>query len=225
MIAVKKGDYMLVKEQMTANPVTIKLGTSVPDALSLMRERKIRRLLVLDAKGKLVGIASEKDLLYASASPATSLNVWEINSLLSKLLVDRFMSRKLITITEDTPIEEAARIMADNKFGGLPVVRKGELVGIITETDIFRSLLDMLGGRRKGLRVMATVEGGKGTFAKVVDAIAAAGGDIVGMGCVEMKDAGVMRWQLTLKVQDLTKRKMEAAIKPVVLEIQDIRET
>jgi acetoin utilization protein AcuB len=222
---MKKGDYMLVKEQMTANPVTIKLGTSVPDALSLMRERKIRRLLVLDAKGKLVGIASEKDLLYASASPATSLNVWEINSLLSKLVVDRFMSRKLITITEDTPIEEAARIMADNKFGGLPVVRKGELVGIITETDIFRSLLDMLGGRRKGLRVMATVEGGKGTFAKVVDAIATAGGDIVGMGCVEMKDAGVMRWQLTLKVQDLTKRKMETAIKPVVLEIQDIRET
>ncbi len=216
---------MLVKEQMTANPVTVKLGTPVPDALSLMRQRKIRRLPVLDAKGKLVGIASEKDLLYASASPATSLNVWEINSLLSKLLVDRFMSRKLITVTEDTPVEEAARIMADNKFGGLPVMRKGELVGIITETDIFRSLLDMLGGRRKGLRVMATVEGGKGTFAKVVNAIAAAGGDIVGMGCVEMKDAGVMRWQLTLKVQDLTKRKMETAIKPVVLEIQDIRET
>ncbi len=216
---------MLVKEQMTANPVTVKLGTPVPDALSIMRQRKIRRLLVLDAKGKLVGIASEKDLLYASASPATSLNVWEINSLLSKLLVDRFMSKKLITVTEDTPVEEAARIMADNKFGGLPVVRKGELVGIITETDIFRSLLDMLGGRRKGLRVMATVEGGKGTFAKVVDAIAAAGGDIVGMGCMEMKDAGVMRWQLTLKVQDLTKRKMETAIKPVVIAIQDIRES
>jgi len=222
---MKREDRMLVKEQMTANPVTVKLGTPVPDALSLMRQRKIRRLPVLDAKGKLVGIASEKDLLYASASPATSLNVWEINSLLSKLLVDRFMSRKLITVTEDTPVEEAARIMADNKFGGLPVMRKGELVGIITETDIFRSLLDMLGGRRKGLRVMATVEGGKGTFAKVVNAIAAAGGDIVGMGCVEMKDAGVMRWQLTLKVQDLTKRKMETAIKPVVLEIQDIRET
>jgi acetoin utilization protein AcuB len=216
---------MLVKEQMTANPVTVKLGTSVPDALSLMRERKIRRVPVLDAKGKLVGIASEKDLLFASASPATSLNVWEINSLLSKLIVDRFMSRKIITVTEDTPIEEAARIMADNKFGGLPVVRKGELVGIITETDIFRSFLEMLGGRRKGLRVMATVEGGKGTFAKVVNAIAAAGGDIVGLGCVEMKDAGVMRWQLTMKIQDVTKRKLENAIKPVVLEIQDIRES
>lgn len=216
---------MLVKEQMTANPVTVKLGTSVPDALSLMRERKIRRVPVLDAKGKLVGIASEKDLLFASASPATSLNVWEINSLLSKLIVDRFMSKKLITVAEDTPIEEAARIMADNKFGGLPVVRKGELVGIITETDIFRSLLEMLGGRRKGLRVMATVEGGKGTFAKVVNEIAAAGGDIVGLGCVEVKDAGVMRWQLTMKIQDITKRKLENAIKPVVIAIQDIRES
>ncbi len=216
---------MLVKEQMTANPVTVKLGTSVPDALSLMRQRKVRRLPVLDAKGKLVGIASEKDLLYASASPATSLNVWEINSLLSKLLVDRFMSKKLITVTEETPIEEAARILADNKFGGLPVVRKGELVGIITETDIFRSLLDMLGGRRKGVRVTAIVEGGKGSFAKVVNEIAAAGGDIVGLGCVEVKDAGVMRWQLTMKVQDVTKRKLENAIKPVVTEIKDIRET
>lgn len=216
---------MLVKEQMTANPVTVKLGTPVPDALSLMKSRKIRRLPVLDAKGKLVGIASEKDLLYASASPATSLNVWEINALLSKLLVDRFMSKKVITVTEETPIEEAARIMADNKFGGLPVVRKGELVGIITETDIFRSLLDMLGGRRKGLRLTAIVEGGKGSFAKVVNEIAAAGGDIVGMGCVEVKDGGVMRWQLTMKIQDVTKRKLENAIKPVVIEIKDIKET
>jgi len=190
-----------------------------------MRERKIRRLPVVDAAGKLAGIASEKDLLYASASPATSLNVWEINSLLSKLLVDRYMSKKVITVTEDTPIEEAARIMADKKFGGLPVIRKGALVGIITETDIFRSLLDMLGGRRKGLRVTAMVEGGKGSFAKVVNAIASAGGDIVGLGCVEVKDAGVMRWQLTMKIQDVTRRKLESAIKPVVIEITDMRET
>ncbi len=216
---------MLVKDQMTANPVTVKLGTTVPEALSLMRDRKIRRLPVLDAGGKLVGIASEKDLLYASASPATSLNVWEINSLLSKLLVDRFMSKKVITITEDTPIEEAARIMADKKFGGLPVVRKGVLVGIITETDIFRALLEMLGGRRKGLRVTATVEGGKGSLAKVVDAIAAAGGDIVGLGCVEVNDAGVMRWQLTMKIQDITRRKLENAIRPVVIDISDVKET
>jgi len=216
---------MLVKEQMTANPITIKPDTPVPDALSLMRERKVRRLPVVGPKGDLVGIVSDKDLLYASASPATSLSVWEINALLSKLVVERYMTKNVVTVTEDMPLEEAARIMADKKIGGLPVVRDGTMVGIITETDIFRSLLDLLGGRRKGVRVMATVVGGKGSFAKVVDKIAAAGGDIVGMGCSEVKDHGMVNWVLTLKVQDVDKKTLENAIKPVVLNILDIRET
>ncbi len=215
---------MLVKEMMTADPVTVAAGTSVPDALALMHERKVRRLPVVDAHGKLVGIASEKDLLYASASPATSLNVWELNALLSRLIVDKFMAKKVVTVTEDMPLEEAARIMADKKIGGLPVLRDGALVGIITETDIFRSLLDLLGGRRKGVRVTATVAGGKGTFAKVVNAVAQAGGDIVGLGCAEIKTSGAELWQLTLKIQDVKKAALEAAIKPVVIEILDIRE-
>ncbi len=216
---------MLVKEMMTADPITVKMGTSVPEALAVMGDRKVRRLPVVDAEGKLVGIASEKDLLYASASPATSLNVWELNSLLSRLVVDKFMAKKVITVTEDMPIEEAARIMADKKIGGLPVVRGDALIGIITETDIFRSLLDLLGGRRKGVRVTATVPAGKGVFAKVVNAVAAAGGDIVGLGASELKSSGALRWQLTLKVQDVKKADLEAAIKPVVVEILDIRES
>lgn len=216
---------MLVKEQMTPDPFTVALGTSVPDALRLMRERKVRRLPVVDASGKLVGIVSEKDLLYASASPATSLNVWELNALLSRLIVDKFMARKVITVSEETPLEEAARIMADSKIGGLPVMRGGTMVGIITETDVFRTLLELLGGRRKGVRVTVTVAGGKGTFAKVVNAVAAAGGDIVGLGCAELKSSGAERWQLTLKVQDLKKADLEAAIRPATIEILDIRET
>jgi len=216
---------MLVKEQMTVDPVTVTLGTSVPDALGLMHERKVRRLPVVDEHGKLVGIASEKDLLYASASPATSLNVWELNALLSRLVVDKFMAKKVVTVTEDTPLEEAARIMADKKIGGLPVMRDGVLVGIITETDVFRTLLELLGGRRKGVRVTVTVAGGKGTFAKVVNAVAAAGGDIVGLGCSEIKTSGTELWQLTLKVQDVKKAALEAAVKPVVIEMLDVRET
>jgi acetoin utilization protein AcuB len=190
-----------------------------------MRERKVRRLPVVDAKGKLVGIASEKDLLYASASPATSLNVWELNALLSKLTIDKYMAKKVVTVEEDTPLEEAARIMADKKIGGLPVMRSGAMVGIITETDVFRSLLELLGGRRKGVRITTEVVGGKGSFAKVVTAVAAAGGDIVGLGCAEVKSGGVMRWHITLKVQDVEKGKLEDAVRPVVLEILDVRET
>jgi acetoin utilization protein AcuB len=214
---------VLVREQMTAAPVIIAPDSTVPDALGLMRSKKVRRLPVLDAKGKLVGIVSDKDLLYASPSPSTSLSVWEINYLLSKLKVEKIMTKKVVTISEDTPIEEAARIMADNKIGGLPVMKGDKMVGIITETDIFRSLLELLGGRRKGVRLSAAVSGAKGTYAKFAGAIAAAGGDIVGLGNHESTTPG--RWIITVKVQDLAKDKLVDAVKPIVQEILDVRES
>ncbi|HUW71111.1 MAG TPA: CBS domain-containing protein [bacterium] len=215
---------MLVQDQMSSTPITITADLSVPDALSLMREKKVRRLPVLDAKGKLVGIVSDKDLLYASPSPTTSLSVWEINSLLSKLTVDKVMTRKLVTVTGDTPMEEAARIMADRKIGGLPVLQGTRLVGIITETDIFRALLELLGGRRKGLRATCAIPGVKGSLAKVVSAVSDAGGDMVGLGVSEVKAAGIMQWHVTLKVQDIQKAALTKALKPVVDSVIDIRE-
>lgn len=215
---------MLVQDQMSSNPITIAADLPVPDALSLMREKKVRRLPVLDAKGKLVGIVSDKDLLYASPSPTTSLSVWEIHSLLSRLTVDKVMTRKLVTVTGDTPVEEAARIMADRKIGGLPVLQGTKLVGIITETDIFRALLELLGGRRKGLRATCAIPGVKGSLAKVVSTISEAGGDIVGFGLSEVKDAGIMQWHVTLKVQDIQKAALTKALKPVVDSVIDMRE-
>jgi acetoin utilization protein AcuB len=215
---------MLVREQMTMDPVTVGPEVSVPDALALMREKKVRRLPVLDAKKRLVGIVSDKDLLYASPSPSTSLNVWEIHSLLSKLTVEKVMTKTLVTIGEDTPVEQAARIMAERKIGGLPVVRGPDLVGIITETDIFTAFAELLGERRRGVRVYATTSGEKGTVAKVAGAIFAAGGDIVGLATAEAKIAGVMRWTITVKVQDVARDKLVAAVKPAVIEILDVRE-
>ena len=217
-------DSMLVQDQMSSAPITITADLSVPDALSLMREKKVRRLPVLDAKGKLVGIVSDKDLLYASPSPTTSLSVWEINSLLSRLTVEKVMTRKLVTVTGDTPVEEAARIMADRKIGGLPVLQGTKLVGIITETDIFRALLELLGGRRKGLRATCAIPGTKGSLAKVVSAVSEAGGDMVGLGVAEVKAAGIMQWHVTLKVQDIQKAALTKALKPVVDSVIDIRE-
>jgi acetoin utilization protein AcuB len=216
---------MLVHEQMSSNPVTVAPGVSVPDALSLMHERKIRRLPVLDAHGKLVGIVSDKDLLYASSSPTTSLNVWEIHSLLSRLTVEKVMTREVISVAEDTPLEEAARIMADRKIGGLPVMRGNALVGIITETDIFRSLLELLGGRRNGIRTTCSISGSKGSLAKVVASVSNAGGDIVGLGVSEVKEGGIMRWHVTLKVQDIQKDALVQALKPAVDSVLDLRET
>ena len=113
---------------MTSNPVAVIKDFSISEALLLMRDKNIRRLPVIDKRGKLIAIVAEKDLLYASPSPATSLSMHEIPYLLTKVKVEHVMTKDVITVTEDTPLEEAARIMADHTVGGLPVLRDGELV-------------------------------------------------------------------------------------------------
>ncbi len=118
----------------------------IVDALNLMKSEQIRRAPVVK-DNNLIGIVSDDDLLNASPSPVTSLSVWEINYLLSKITVSDVMTKNVLTVTEDTPIEEAARIMADNKIGGLPVMRDGNVTGIITETDLFKIFLELMGAR------------------------------------------------------------------------------
>ena len=121
---------MLVQERMSHPVITIKPETPIMDVHNLMRKEHIRRLPVIDERKRLVGIVSEKDILHAKPSGATSLSVWEVQYLLSEITVEEVMTRDVITINEDTPLEEAARIMADNKIGGLPVLRDGKVVGI-----------------------------------------------------------------------------------------------
>ena len=216
---------MLVRERMTPNPITTSPGTSVTEALRLMREKKIRRLPVLDARGQLVGIVSEEDLLYASPSPVTSLNVWEIHELLSKLLVEKVMAKHVITVSEDQPLEDAARIMDDGRVGGLPVMRDKTLVGIITESDIFKSFLQFLGGRRPGVRVTAYISSTKGTLAKISQTISSAGGDIVGLAFNEDPDPAKQQWEMAIKVQGIPQAKLLEVLRPVVREIVDVRES
>ncbi len=213
---------MLVRERMTPNPITISPDTSVRDALHLMREKKIRRLPVIDERGQLAGIVSEKDLLYASPSPVTSLNVWEVHDLLYKLTVQKVMTTRVITVSENQPVEDAARIMEDAKVGGLPVMRGKTLVGIITESDLFKAFLQFLGGRRPGVRVTAMIPNAKGTLAKITNAISSAGGDIVGLAFSESPDAA--QWEIAVKVQDVPQSKLVDALKPVVSDILDVRE-
>ena len=216
---------MLVRERMTPNPITITPDTSVSDALRLMRDKKIRRLPVLDSHGQLVGIVADNDLLYASPSPATSLNVWEIHELLYKLKIDKVMTREVITATEDMPLEDAARIMADRRIGGLPVMQDKKLVGIITETDMFKAFLAQLGARRHGVRVSVAIPEAKGTMAKIASAIFSAGGDIVGLGLSDPTPTSGGDWEITFKVQGVSKDKLVQAIQPVVHKILDVRET
>lgn len=201
---------MLVGERMTPRPITVNEDTSLPEALELMRREKIRRLPVLDKRGKLVGIVTELDLLRASPSSATTLSVYEIPYLLSKVKMRDIMSREVITVTEETPIEEAARIMADNKIGGLPVMRDGKLVGIITETDIFKLMLELFGARQNGVRITLSVPDEKGVLARVTGQIAEMGGNILSLGTAMGEDPSTSI--LIVRVADVSEEALVEAL-------------
>ena len=212
---------MLVGERMTRDPIVIHDDTPLDEAMKIMRDNKVRRLPVLNEKGALVGIVSERDLLYASPSPATSLSVYELHYLLSRIRVADVMVTEVITVTEDTPLEEAARIMADNKIGGLPVVSDGELVGIITETDLFKIFLELLGAREMGVRLSMLVPDEKGVLAKVTSAIAELGGNIVSLGTFLGEDP--TNALLTIKVQGVEEKDLLKALNPLAMEMVDVR--
>jgi acetoin utilization protein AcuB len=213
---------MLVRERMSTRPVTIPADVTITKALQVMRQNEVRRLPVLDEEGHLVGIVSEKDLLYASPSPATSLSIYEMHYLLSRLRVTELMTTAPITISPDIPLEEAARIMADNKIGGLPVMEGDKLVGIITETDIFKVFLEMLGARDKGLRLTMEMPERKGEIARLTTVIAQMGGNILALGNFLGDDptTGVV----TVKVEGVPAGELEAAISDLGMKVLDIRE-
>jgi len=215
---------MLIRELMIPKPAVLMPDTTMPDALKLMREHQVHRMPVVDAHGGLVGIIAETDLHNATPSQATLLAYWEIPSLLAKITVGMLMVRDVATVTEDTPVEDAARLMADRNIGCLPVLNGKVLVGMVTQNDIFRTFMEMLGGRRHGVRIWATVADAKGTIARITAAIAQASGDIVGLGSLEIKDIRGVRWQVTLKVQDLPKAELVALLQPFLLELLDVRE-
>jgi acetoin utilization protein AcuB len=174
---------VFVRNRMSSPAVTVTPDTQFQDALKLMRDHRFRRLPVVSKRGKLVGIVSERDLLYASPSPATSLSVWEITYLLSKIQVREIMTTEVIITTPDTPIEDAAHLMADNKIGGLPVVDEdNRVVGVITETDIFKAFVEMFAGGHSGLRLTLAVPERKEVLLDLGRAIRKLDGHIVSVG-------------------------------------------
>ena len=152
---------MRIRDIMTKNPITVDSETLVLDAQKIMKENNIRRLPIVDKKGKLLGIVTQHDLLEASPSPATSLSVHELNYLLAKMTVKEVMKKNPVTFTPDTPFEEALRIGQEKKIGSFPVMDKGKLVGIATESDIVRFLTRSLGLREEGSRITIEGLGGK----------------------------------------------------------------
>lgn len=135
---------MLVREWMTPVPITVAPATPVSEAREQMQRKRIRHLLVM-AGERLAGIITDRDIRLNLPSPATSLSIWEINYLLTKLTVEQVMTRSVITIAPDRPVVGAVRVMLERKIGALPVIEGRRLVGIITETDLLRAFAEVLG--------------------------------------------------------------------------------
>lgn len=207
--------------QRVSSPVfTVSPDLPVPEALALMNREKIRHTPVVQ-KGKLVGIVTKNDLLNASPSRATSLSVWEINYLLNKITVAEVMTTKVITVAADTPIEEAARVMADNKISCLPVMRGKNMIGLITETDLFKMFLELLGARHKGVRITMQVSNEPGTLAKISQTIYEAGGNIIALGT--FAGDSLTSSLLTVKVEDADEKQLKKLFEPLIVRIIDIR--
>lgn len=179
---------MLVRDRMTSPAVTVSADTPFQEALKLMHERHFRRIPIVNEQGRLIGIVSERDLLHAAPSPATSLSVWEVNYLLWKLKISDVMTENVVTVHGDMPIEDAAQIMITRKIGGLPVVdAANNVVGVITETDVFRAFTELLGAGEAGLRIVVRVPDRPGVLAKLAQAIFELGGAIHSVGTFDCK--------------------------------------
>jgi acetoin utilization protein AcuB len=206
---------------MSSPVITIDESTPVMEALDLMRQRSIRRTPVVNKNGRMVGIVSDKDLLNAGPSKATSLSIWELNYLLTKVRVKEVMTKNVLTVHEDTPLEEAAFIMSQNKIGGLPVMRGDELVGLITETDLFKIFLELMGARSVGVRVTALVPDKPGELGALTHAIAQVGGNFISFG--QFEGSSPANRLVTFKVSGMSEREVEQAIAPHIEELLDLR--
>jgi len=213
---------MQVSQRMTKNPITVSPETPVPEAREKMKKENVHRLPVIDKNNKLIGVITEKDILYASPSKATTLDVYEISSLLSKLQVHTVMTKEIISVTPETTLEEAARLIADNKIGGLPVIDKKILVGVITESDLFHVFLELFGAREKGIRMTLLTPEKRGELADLSKAIADAGGDIISFGALLGENA-TNRYSI-IKVKNVTEESLIKAVKPYTEKVIDVRE-
>ena len=208
---------MLVKDRMTPDPVTVTPTASFPEAFKIIRERRIRHLPVVDRRGGLKGIVALTDLLRASPSQATTLSVFEMNYLLANLHVQEVMTSPPITVPEDVPLEEAARIMVENKIGCLPVMRDGALRGLITETDIFETFVELLGGEEASLRVTVRVRDVRGELARLSGLIAGMGGNICSVARFRGEDPS--HCYITFRLEGIEEEVLVPALRASVEEV------
>jgi acetoin utilization protein AcuB len=214
---------------MTKNPIYVHPDLPVNEVRALMDKEKIGHLPVLDKNNNLVGMVTKKDMIKVGPSPATSLDMYEISYLLSKLKVEKIMEKKVVTVDENEVVEEAARIMADRDIGCLPVMkafsggRGALLVGIITDTDLFHVFVNAFGARHPGIRITLNMGEKPGQLARFAGAVAEKGGNIVAFMSSEGDDLSHRRG--TYKISGISRAEVEAIVTTLPdTELEDIRE-
>lgn len=206
---------MLVREWMSSDVITIDENTSMMKALHIMKENRIRRLPVT-ARGALVGIVSDRDLKEASPSKATTLDVHELYYLLAEIKVKEIMTKNPITIHPDETVERAAVMMLEHKVSGLPVVnQQNELVGIITQSDVFRAFVNITGIYKGGVQFAFSLEDRPGSIKEVADTMREYGGRIVSiLSSTDMAAEGTRN--VYIRIRDLEPaalQKLEEALR------------
>lgn len=191
---------MFVKDCMTTSPITITKTTPILEALEKMKKLKIRQLPVTD-KGRLVGLVTERELLTVTPSPATTLSIFEMNYLLSKMVISEVMLKDPITVSPNTTVEEAALIMRENKIGSLLVLEADELVGIITQTDIFDAFIEFFGLKKAGTRLVLQVHDRVGAIADLTEIIKKMNINIRGL-VIHRKDNDVIHMVVRVSTVD-----------------------
>ncbi len=212
---------MNVSYVMTKDPLYIHPEMSVQEARALMKKEKVGRFPVLDNDNRLVGIVTERDLVNASPSVATTLDMYEMSYLLSKLRVEKVMQKKVITIDENVVIEEAARIMVDNNISALPVMHGDAMVGIVSDGDLYRLFINLFGARRDGVRLTMNLPDKPGELFHISREIAERNGNIITMVVIDGPDDDTK--MCIVKVAGIEPDELVAAVTPYVTEILEIR--
>lgn len=213
---------MIISDYMSKNPICVSTDTSVTEARAIMVREKISKLPVLDKNSNLVGIITKNDLAKAAPSAATTLDIYEMGYLLSKLKVEKVMTKDPVTVSPDEVIEEAARIMDDKEIGCLPVVQDDVLVGIITESDIFKQFISMFGARSHGVRVTMEFPDKAGVLADFSRKVANKDGNIIAV--VTDDGSNVESKKVTVKIANLALKDVEEIVENLNVKKLDIRE-
>lgn len=212
---------MIVKDFMTKNPVYTNPKELISNIKNTMDREKISKMPVLDDAGRLVGVITKTDLKKTMPSEATTLDIYELSYLISKMTAEKVMKRNPITIQKDATIEEAAKLMAEKGISSVIVLDGEVLSGILTKSDLFKAVVDMFGFKYSGVRASVEVDDRCGELARISAAIAEQNGKVVSAITADGSDAG--KRILTLKITGISEEQVASILKSLGAKIKDLR--